>query len=312
MSPVGSLSVGSRSLRQHSIQRHSRSFSFANCLLPATKRADVERLYAWCRWCDDGVDCAASPQAAECFLQQAVADVGLIAAGMPPLAVESGWLESVVRRHDIPLAAAFALLEGMRCDLGPAAGWNTDDLLRYCFRAAGAVGVLMCPILGLEDRRYLRNAAALGMGMQMTNIARDVAEDWRRGRCYLPVEWSGGLYPSKAEPEPEVVKRGVRELLAMADDYYIAGERGVAALARESRLAVRAASKIYHAIGVKIRRRQYQVLDQRFRVSFAGKMRLFVSAVLAGRCERQTPLSAGAVEALTISENLLYDHGVLS
>lgn len=312
MSPATNTSTAGRSLRQHSIQRHSRSFSFANLLLPAARRADVEGLYAWCRWCDDGVDCAESPQAAECFLQQAVADVGLIAGGQPPLALESNWLESVVRRHDPPIAAAYALLEGMRSDLDPAAGWNTDDLLRYCFRAAGAVGVLMCPILGLEDRRYLPHAAALGMGMQMTNIARDVAEDWRRGRCYLPVEWSGDLYPSKAEPEPAAVKRGVQELLAMADEYYIAGESGVVALASESRLAVRAASKIYHAIGVKIRRRQYQVLDQRIRVSFAGKLRLFASAAFEVRHEHQRPLSAGATEALTVSENLLYDHGVLS
>jgi phytoene synthase len=149
-----------------SIRRHSRSFSFASRLLPAAKRADVERLYAWCRWCDDGVDTAAAPQEALEFVDQAAEDVRRITAGTSPVAPESLWLAELVGRHALPIEAASALLEGMRSDLTPAAGFHEADLWRYCFRVAGAVGVLMCPILGLQDRRHLPHAAALGMGMR--------------------------------------------------------------------------------------------------------------------------------------------------
>ncbi|MFM8415394.1 MAG: phytoene/squalene synthase family protein [Planctomycetota bacterium] len=294
-----------------SIRRHSRSFSFASRLLPAAKRADVERLYAWCRWCDDGVDAAASPREAVAFVDRATEDVRRIAAGESPVAGESRWLAELVGRHDLPLGAALALLEGMRSDLTPAAGFHEADLLRYCFRVAGAVGVLLCPILGLEDRRHLPHAAALGMGMQLTNIARDVAEDWRRGRCYLPVEWTDGLRPGGGPPDPLRVRRGVRTILEVADGYYTAGEAGIGGLDRDARLAVRAAARIYHAIGTRIRQRDFRVLDERARVSTLGKLRLFALAMLVpAGAGRWTKLDDPARHALATADELLREHGV--
>ena len=295
-----------------SIRRHSRSFSFASRLLPAAKRADVERLYAWCRWCDDGVDTAAAPQEALEFVDQAAEDVHRITAGTRPVAPESLWLAELVGRHALPIEAASALLEGMRSDLTPAAGFHEADLWRYCFRVAGAVGVLMCPILGLEDRRHLPHAAALGMGMQLTNIARDVAEDWRRSRCYLPIEWTDGLRPDSGPPDPARVRRGVRTILEVADGYYTAGEAGIAALDADSRLAVRAAARIYHAIGTRIRRRGYEVLDERARVSTIAKFGLFAGAMLMPAGGRPRQLDDSARRALTTAERSLEQHGVLS
>ena len=295
-----------------SIRRHSRSFSFASRLLPAAKRADVERLYAWCRWCDDGVDTAAAPEEALEFVDQAAEDVRRITAGTSPVAPESLWLAELVGRHALPIAAASALLEGMRSDLTPAAGFHEADLWRYCFRVAGAVGVLMCPILGLEDRRHLPHAAALGMGMQLTNIARDVAEDWRRRRCYLPIEWTDGLRPDSGPPDPARVRRGVRTILEVADGYYTAGEAGIAALDADSRLAVRAAARIYHAIGTRIRRRGYEVLDERARVSTIAKFGLFAGAMLMPAGGRPRQLDDSARRALSTAERSLEQHGVLS
>ena len=294
-----------------SIRRHSRSFSFASRLLPAGKRADVERLYAWCRWCDDGVDTAASPQQALEFVERATQDVHQITGGKSPVAAESRWLAELVGRHDLPLEAALALLDGMRSDLTAAAGFDEADLLRYCFRVAGAVGVLLCPILGLEDRRHLPHAAALGMGMQLTNIARDVAEDWRRSRCYLPLEWTDGLRPGGEPPDPRRVRRGVQTILEVADGYYTAGEAGISGLDTDSRLAVRAAARIYHAIGTRIRRRGCEVLDERARVSTLGKLGIFARAMLipAGG-SRPMQLDDSAQRALAAAERLLAESGI--
>jgi phytoene synthase len=302
---------------RESIRRHSRSFSFASRLLPAATRSDVERLYAWCRWCDDGVDAAASPAAAAAFVDRATGDLRLIAAGGEPAAAESLWLATLVRRHELSIPAAEALLAGMQSDLTPAADFHEDDLMRYCFRVAGAVGVLMCPLLGLRDRRYLPHAAALGMGMQLTNIARDVAEDWRRSRCYLPLEWTGGLRPSGAAPAAESVRSGVRKVLDVADGFYTAGDSGIIALDADARLGVRAASSIYRAIGTRIRRRGYRVLEERARVSALGKLGLFARAVLADKMPRgasgnSTNLDDTAMHALAVSRGLLLEHGVLA
>ena len=294
-----------------SIRRHSRSFSFASRLLPAGKRADVERLYAWCRWCDDGVDTAASPQQALEFVERATQDVCRIAGGKSPVATESRWLAELVGRHDLPLEAALALLDGMRSDLTAAAGFHEADLLRYCFQVAGAVGVLLCPILGLADRRHLPQAAALGMGMQLTNIARDVAEDWRRSRCYLPLEWTDGLRPGGGPPDPRQVRQGVKTILEVADGYYAAGEAGISGLDTDSRLAVRTAARIYHAIGTKISRRGFEVLDERARVSTLGKLRIFARAILTpagGSRPRQLEDSAG--RALAAAKELLAEYGI--
>ena len=298
-----------------SIRRHSRSFSFASRLLPPATRSDVERLYAWCRWCDDGVDAARSPAAAAAFVDCAADDLRLIAAGREPVAAESGWLATLVRRHDLSIPAAEALLAGMRSDLVPAADFGEADLMRYCFQVAGAVGVMMCPILGLRDRRFLPHAAALGMGMQLTNIARDVAEDWRRSRCYLPVEWTGGLRPSGLVPDAERVSQGVRRVLAVADGFYVAGDSGIAALSADAQLAVRAASSIYRGIGTRIRKRGYRVLEERARVSALGKLGLFTRAALAGMLPRLSwgnadDLGEVAVRPLATARELLLEHGV--
>jgi len=298
---------------RESIQRHSRSFSFASRLLPAGTRGDVERLYAWCRWCDDGVDAATSPTAAAAFVDRASRDIRRIATGAEPVASESRWLATLAERYDLPLEAAEALLEGMRSDLTPASDFSEQDLLRYCFQVAGAVGVLMCPILGLRDRRYLPHAAALGIGMQLTNIARDVGEDWQRSRCYLPLDWTGGLRPGDGPPDEERVCRGVATILTVADGYYAAGEAGIGGLDRGSRLAVRAAARIYHAIGTRIRRRGCRVLDERARVSSLGKLLLFAGSLrlpLIGGRGRE--LDEAASQSLRMSATLLREHGVKS
>ena len=304
-SPVSSPTAG------ESIRRHSRSFSFASRLLPAGKRVDVERLYAWCRWCDDGVDTAASPQQAREFVERATQDVRRITGGKSPVAAESRWLAELVGRHDLPPEAALALLDGMRSDLTAAAGFHEDDLLRYGFRVAGAVGVLLCPILGLADRSHLPHAAALGMGMQLTNIARDVAEDWRRSRCYLPLEWTDGLRPGSGPPDPRRVREGVKTILEVADGYYAAGEAGISGLDNDSRLAVRTAARIYQAIGTKIRTRSFEVLEERARVSTLGKLRIFAVAMLppAGG-SRPMQLGVSAERALAASKRLLAEYGI--
>jgi phytoene synthase len=300
---------------RESIRRHSRSFSFASRLLPASKRSDVEQLYAWCRWCDDGVDAAASPAAAAAFVDDVTRDLRLIAGGRDPAAAESRWLATLVSRHRLSIPAAEALLAGMQSDLVPAADFHAADLMRYCFRVAGAVGVLMCPLLGLRDRCFLPHAAALGMGMQLTNIARDVAEDWRRGRCYLPVEWTGGLRPNGAAPDAECVRRGVRRVLDVADGFYVAGDLGIPALDADACLAVRAASSIYRAIGTRIRRRGYQVLQERARVTLIEKLGLFSKAVLTGMMPTfaagnlRNPDGA-ALQSLATASELLLEHGV--
>lgn len=274
-------------------------------------RGDVQRLYAWCRWCDDGVDTAESPEAAGALLDRVAADLQRIGVGQPPHTRENAWLGDVAARHGLNLAAATALLQGMRTDLAPASGWSEPDLLRYSFRVAGSVGVLMCPVLGMADPRFLPHAASLGIGMQLTNIARDVGEDWGRGRCYLPVEWTGGLRPGGGPPDADAVRRGVRQALDVADSYYVAGELGVGALPRSSRLAVRSAARVYRAIGSRIRRRGFRVLARRTAVPLPEKLwRVAGAALPAGRAAVVASGDPPIQRALASARYSLLEHGV--
>lgn len=280
-------------------------------MLPASKRTDVKQLYAWCRWCDDGVDAAESPEDAANFVDRAIQDLQRIADGRTPHAVESLWLADLIERYDLPIEAAEALVEGFKSDLTPASGFDENGLMQYCFRVAGAVGVLLCPILGLKEKSYLPHAAALGIGMQLTNIARDVAEDWRQSRCYLPVEWTGGPIPSDSPPPRDRVRSGVRKILEVADDFYAAGESGITALEPGSRLGVRAASRIYRAIGEKIKRQGYHVLDGRTRVSLVEKVAILLPLAVGQVSEISAAKAINhRTHALKVSARLLEEHGV--
>ncbi len=178
------------------IQHHSRSFSLAAKLLPSRLRSDVEKLYAWCRWCDDAVDEAANLNEAKERLALLRKDVHRIYSGEATLHAASCWLASVVKTHEIPQHLPLDLLSGMEADLDTPVLQTVDELLLYCYQAAGTVGLMMSRIMGVTDRRALSKAKALGMAMQLTNIARDIDEDWQAGRRYVPKQWLS-LVPKK-------------------------------------------------------------------------------------------------------------------
>jgi len=146
----------------------------------------------------------------------------------------------------------------MDLDLGQIQ--NENELLRYCYRAAGVVGLMMCRVFGVTDQRALRHAKSLGIAMQLTNIARDVQEDWQRGRCYLPLNWLPQGVDASSRNE---VHAAVRRILDLAEEYYKIGNEGMVYLPSAVRPAIRVAASVYREIGTQIRRRNYRVLQGR-------------------------------------------------
>lgn len=259
------------------IRRNSRSFSFASLLLPADVREDVQKLYAWCRWCDDAVDSAASVQDAAAQLALLREDVQRIYRGEQPLHGASIWLAELVAKHRIESELPLGLLDGMEIDLRLGQIQTEQELLRYCFHAAGVVGLMMCRIFGVTDPRALRHAKSLGIAMQLTNIARDVREDWERGRCYLPATW---FCPDAADrlPTNAQVRSTLQRILELADEHYAIGNAGIRYLPGNVRTAIRIASAVYREIGRQIIRKQLRVMDGRVIVP---KLRFVIAASLA-------------------------------
>ncbi len=259
------------------IQHHSRSFTLAARFLPADIRSDVQKLYAWCRWCDDAVDEALDPSDARQRLGQLEEDVHRVYAGATPRHAASRWLAELNSKYGIPRQLPLDLLAGMRMDIEAAPITTEQDLELYCYRAAGTVGLMMCRLFGVDDPHAFRHAKSLGMAMQMTNIARDVAEDWERGRCYLPTCWGAPSPGVDPRPEDHSIRPAIDRLLRLADQHYADGARGYACLPPRVRFAIRTAGKVYHEIGVEIRRRGLRVMHGRNVVSTGRKLRLVVS-----------------------------------
>ena len=242
------------------LRREGRSFHWAARLLPPAVAGEAAVLYAFCRHVDDlGDDPGDGPDAgigaARAALDALAADLDRGTSARPAVAA---FLDLAARR-DIPLAAAQALVAGVRQDLDAPVLACEGDLLRYAYRVAGTVGLMMCPVLGVRAAWAAPFAVDLGIALQMTNIARDVVEDARRGRRYLPAsDLPVPLSPAAlAAPDPATARAafvGVQRLLERATVYRRSGERGLRAIPGRPRLAILAASRVYDGIGTRLRR----------------------------------------------------------
>jgi phytoene synthase len=247
------------------ITRHSRSFSIASRLLPARVRSSVYSLYAWCRTVDDAVDEARSREDAERILNELTTDLDRIRHGQAPKHSASVWIEPLIVERRIEVKHAKELIAGMQMDLNSYRVKNDEDLHRYCYHAAGTVGLMMTRLMGVNHPAADRCAIALGVAMQLTNIARDVVEDAERGRSYLP----GISDPLAEDPKaaPELLRFAVAHVLDTAERQYEVASAGIKYLPADCRLAIRLALTLYREIGREIERNDYQVLHGRTVVS---------------------------------------------
>jgi phytoene synthase len=283
------------------LRRHSRSFSLAAGLLPPAVAADFKKLYAWCRTCDNVVDDARSRLEAKRHLQLIQEDVERIYAGELPRLPESHWLRELVIRYRFPQRWADDFLAGMAFDLDFSPMRSVAELEHYSYRVAGVVGLMLSRILGVSDARATAHAISLGIAMQLTNIARDIAEDWERGRFYLPLEWMSFQEVPREPLDEEQLRPAVEQLLRLADRHYEHGRRGLRYLPASARWSIRVAADIYQEIGNVIRRADYRVLKTRHYVTTAQKMsRLGVAlAAEAGDQIRQFCGAAAASQPST-------------
>jgi 15-cis-phytoene synthase len=294
MTSVALAPVPPTQLARQVIAHHSKSFALASKLLPPTARDDAAVLYAWCRAVDDAVDGGQS-QVARVVVDDArtraaprlVSErplseqlVQLVTDPVSPLVqLVTDPISAVLQRRQIPAAYPRELLTGMQMDLDGMRYDTVDDLIAYAWRVAGVVGLMMTHVLGVADDDALVPAAHLGIAMQLTNICRDVAEDWQRSRLYVPDELLGsarGLARELGGPLPSLalppLASAVRELLALADRYYRSADRGISMLPWRAAIAVRSARAVYSAIGDQIARADYDVTAGRAVVSHPSKL----------------------------------------
>jgi len=254
------------------LRHHAKSFTWGARLLPRRYRRDAAAIYAFCRRCDDAVDHAPDAATAARAVARLRGELDRVYApdcqdGDLADPVLVGFRE-VVRRRRLPRIDADELLDGMQMDVGRVRYQTFAELLVYCHRVAGVVGLMIARVMGVTDERVLARAADLGTAMQLTNICRDVAEDARLDRVYLPAELLGAGEAA-----------AVAELLRRADGYYRSGDRGLPALPAGCEAAIRAARLIYADIGRVIAARGFDVQAGRARVSSPRKLWLALRAL---------------------------------
>ena len=262
------------------MQGGSKTFFAASRLLPMRVRAAAIALYAFCRVADDLVDQGGDAQANLSILKQRL---DLIYAGTPTDAVEDHALALVVQHHQLPRLFLDALLEGFAWDAQGRRYQTMEDLQAYAARVAATVGGMMCWIMGPQAPLTLARACELGVAMQLTNIARDVGEDARNGRIYLPLQWlvEAGVQPDEWLQNPKMsanLKTVIERVLQEAEQLYKQAQAGIAELPADCRAAILAASLIYAEIGHQLRREGLDSVSHRTVVSTRRKLVLLATA----------------------------------
>lgn len=295
----------------------SRSFFAASLLLPEHLRNGAYALYAFCRLSDDTVDVEQGGDAAIARLSRRL---DAIYAGEPADSAADRALADAIELYAIPRAPFDALLEGLAWD---AAGYSCEtmsDLHAYAARVAGAVGAMMAVLMRTRSPEMVARAADLGVAMQLTNVARDVGEDARNGRLYLPRAWmrEAGLDPDAWLAHPQFDARlaaVVARVLSHADELYRRSDSGIGALPAACRPAIRAARLLYAEIGANIARRGYDSVSQRAIVSPLRKLQLVGAAMMpvprasadAALHEPALPRTQFIVDAIAADNDQLVD-----
>lgn len=255
-------------------QYSSHTFYLASLLLPAQKQRAVQALYAFCRSTDDLIDKTRGLSHAEEVFDawsQRLNNVHPAANDPVPLA----WADVQAKYH-IPRGYADQLIKGVSQDKTPKRYQTFDELAEYCYEVASTVGLMAMYIIGFESRDALPYAVKLGIGLQLTNILRDVGEDLRAGRLYLPLDELNqfGLTEQDvmAHTNDHRWKKFMRFQIERVHRLYEEAAPGIALLNKEGRFAIAAATELYRAILSDIEAHHYDVFTRRAYIGTLGKM----------------------------------------
>ena len=268
---------------RHLLRTGSRSFHAASMVLPRSMRDPATALYAFCRLADDAIDGGGDTPRELRLLQGRLERLYF---GLPDDHPADRAFAEIVRQFDIPSALPLALLEGFEWDSQSRQYETLEDLCGYASRVAGSVGVMMTLLMRQRDHLVLARASDLGIAMQLTNIARDVGEDARAGRLYLPLRWlrEAGIDPDAFLRNPEfspALASVVQQLLCAAKALYDRAALGISRLPSPCRLGIHTARMLYSEIGNEVARRNYDSVSQRAVVPRGKKLRALAGAAAA-------------------------------
>jgi len=265
-------------------KKHAKTFYFASSLLPKDKRYAAYAVYAICRASDDSVDTAKNPKKSlaeiEKNIEAAYSDCELSDSVLL-------CFRETANSCQIPKEYFDDLIKGMYMDLSINCYKDFPQLYDYCYKVAGVIGLIMLKIFGSKSKNAQKYAVDLGVAMQLTNILRDIKEDFERKRIYLPQDEMSRFKVSQSHISKETIDEDFREFLKFqikrARKYYKDSEAGIKEINSLScRLTACLMKDIYSAILKSIEKNQYDVFSKRACVSFGDKMLITLKSLLKG------------------------------
>lgn len=235
-----------------SLSANGKTFYWASFFLGKEKAALAALLYSGCRQLDDIADNNSRDKDA---IRRTLTTIQreILQAEMTDIHSASALFRYLIDAHGLDAAAVSSLLDGMIQDTRPVLFTDQQALDSYCYRVAGTVGIMMCAVLGVRDTRALPFAIDLGIAMQLTNISRDVLEDARAGRRYLPLDIAVESIAQASVDIRDQVRPEIHVQLERAEFFYQSGIAGLIYLPRGSRIAIYLAAILYRAIGRRLR-----------------------------------------------------------
>jgi len=258
----------------YSIKSEGKSFYWASIFLPKKNRIAASKLYSICRYLDDVADDSkldSSSQIKNIFKQVKEN--------------ESSEIKTFFKQNHISLNILKDLIDGLISDQQNVRIKSEKDLIDYSYRVAGTVGLMMLPIINTKNNEARKHAIDLGIAMQLTNIARDIYEDAKMDRLYIPKEWLGKISISDLmdnnldDQKKRLIKLSIKNLIELSDRFYINGFSGMKFIPLRTRLAIFFAAKIYKGIGEKIKKDGYTYKFERVYLNKLEKLWITITSI---------------------------------
>jgi len=255
----------------NSLKKHGKSFYWASFFLPKRNKDAATKLYSICRFFDDLADHNNEDQ------------TKILTGEFKKICDDlSHPINEFFTSHNLSIKILGDLVDGLVKDQTDVRIKNEKELIQYAYQVAGTVGLMMSPLIMVNNNKANKHAIDLGIAMQLTNIARDIYEDALMNRIYLPQDWINNtdiseLTDISSNKDLIQIKSAIKKLILLSETYYKNGFAGMRYIPLKTRLAIFFAAKIYRAIGQKIKKNRYEYSYKRIYVSTIEK--LFITFV---------------------------------
>ena len=258
------------------LKREGKSFYWASFFLPKSSKINAGILYSICRYFDDIADKHSEDQTL--YLKNSIEEIKNN---------KSNKVNIFLKKNKINNAIFIDLIEGLILDQKKIRIQNKEELIKYSYHVAGTVGLMMSKIIGVKNKNAAKSAIDLGIGMQLTNIARDVYEDSKMKRIYLPANWIPNIslnnlnHPNEFSLETdEKISKAIHKLISLSEKFYENGFAGMKYIPLSSRLGIFIAANVYRAIGIKIKSNKKKYLRERIYLNFFEKSFITIKSLL--------------------------------